>query len=350
MKNRSRFGVLLAACLAAAVPAVTAWAEEPQDPRIVLRNMFINARKTGYEGKKVVIDFSKSVPDITRYHIVHVLPDRERRDYTDLGRVVIMKDGWLEQYYPKEGLVIRRKEPASNEWDVLQQENLDLVMKSYDVKLEPGAPMVGRRSLLVQLSPLDRASRPLRKIWIDQEKGLPLRGEVYGVDGNLYLLSHFELLRYNNPPGPGSFTIDNPRKIIEAGGDADEWRTTGSCPTSVASALWKPGMLPGGFMLKSLRRNTGTQRYQQLYTDGLSALSLFQEQGEQNLAERAGRVSKVAVGPASGLMYDLGLMRLVKWNRGGQHFVLVGELSSDNMLRVADSVALNKADKGANQK
>jgi negative regulator of sigma E activity len=346
-RNRSRVltlffgGVFLLGLIAAgAVPQAAA--EEVQDAKAILTKMALGIKKTRYEGRKVVIDFSKQVPDITHYQVIHALPDEERRDYPDLGRVLITKDGWLWQYFPREGVVIKRKAPVPEEWDMLQQENLDLVMKSYLVRLSHGMPLLGRQSLLVQMDPLDQGSRPMRKIWIDGEKGLPLRGEVYGVDGNLYILSHFELINYQAPANAEAFRIKvPPGRVIEHGAGTEECSYSGKGVTPAIAALWRPAVLPPGFILKGMRRTAtgGGPRFQQLYTDGLSALSLFQEHGERSPHESAGKVSAVMVGPSSGLVYDLGLMRLVKWNREGQHFVLVGELSTDSMIKVATSVA-----------
>ncbi len=217
LKTARRAGAACLACAAFCLWPPWAAAEDFPDARKVLLLMSVNARRTPYEGRKIIIDLSKQVPEITQYHIFHHQPDLERKEYPGLGRVTVRRGGWLWQYYSKEDVIVKRKVPMPEEWDLLQKDNLELAMRNYNVRLERGAPMLGRQSLLVRFEPLQSGSRPTRKIWVDMEKGVPLRGEVYGVDGNLYLVSHFEVINYE-PSSDGELGVRKPSGMKASGG------------------------------------------------------------------------------------------------------------------------------------
>ncbi len=341
LKTARRAGAACLACAAFCLWPPWAAAEDFPDARKVLLLMSVNARRTPYEGRKIIIDLSKQVPEITQYHIFHHQPDLERKEYPGLGRVTVRRGGWLWQYYSKEDVIVKRKVPMPEEWDVLQKENLELAMRNYHVRLERGAPMLGRQSLLVRFEPLQSGSRPTRKIWVDMEKGVPLRGEVYGVDGNLYLVSHFEVINYEPSSDGELFEIKAPRaRIVEAAAGEDAAAGAGRPQAERDEGLWRPAVLPLGFVAKGCKTagHRRAREVQEFFTDGLSNLSFFQGPGEHP-ADTDARYHQVSIDGQPARFYDFGLLRLLKWNRDSRHFVLVGELATDELLRMAQSVS-----------
>jgi negative regulator of sigma E activity len=302
--------------------------------------MSIQARETGYRGKKVIIDFSMRVPKITNYDVIHMNQDLEKKEYPEQGRVVIKKDGYLWRYYPGKGLAVKKKAPTSGGWDTLQKENLDLVMKNYYVETSGAGKILGRPAILVHFTPLRKGTRPSRKVWIDKDKGLPLRTEIYGVDGQLYMISHFEKINYDSAVEEGTFDIKEPKtRIIQAEEEVEICQVeTGELAGKGGS--WGPTHLPQGFVVKCLRkmRSRDNEEYQHMYTDGLSALSFFESSNERKLASQESEMTPVDVGSVPGEIHDFGLLKIVKWRSNGSHFILIGELDPEGLLEVADSV------------
>lgn len=322
--------------------SLPAAAENSDKTREVLIKMSINARQTGYVGRKVIIDFSRQAPNITHYRVFRTRPELERKDYPELGRTIIRKKGWVWQYYPEKALIIKKKAPLPDDWDILQQKNLELVMKNYYVQLDEGMTILGRRSTLVKFSPLKPGSRPTRKVWIDKEKGLPLRREVYGVDGNLYLISHFELLDYNAPVGKETFDIKAPKaRLVETDAEITEGDPHHLNSYFHKIGLYQPESLPPGFILKHLRKSKDRHevKYQLFYSDGLSALSFFQSRQKHHLSTRGSKVSDVMVGNVPARFYDFGLIRILAWEKGGQYFALVCELTKEEIINIAGSTS-----------
>jgi negative regulator of sigma E activity len=334
------------ACLGLVAAPARVGAQDPHDPRTILRMISDNARKTGYAGRKVIIDFSRRIPEITRYDVFHQGADVERKEYPQAGKTVVKKGGWVWSYYRKEGIVVKKRfSSTGDEQDVLRKENLDLVRNSYHILLGEGMPILGRPCLMVRFEPLKDGSRPVRKVWVDTEKGLPLRGETYGIDGNLYLLSHYEGISFDPVFGPGTFEVDFPSraKVVESETELTECGASGASPSPARLGPWRPENLPPGFVLKCWRK-TGTAKepqYQQFYSDGLSALS-FQGGGERSLGLHGGMTSDVPIGERTGKLYDFGLLRLLTWKAGREHFALVGELPLEDMTAVARSVRVTQ--------
>jgi negative regulator of sigma E activity len=315
---------------------------ERTNPRTILLKMSVKARRTGYQGRKVIVDFSMSAPKITNYQVQRVQPGLERKDYPDRGSVVIQKDGWLWRYYPEEALVVKKRTPPSaGAWDALQEENLDLVMQSYTVDMKEGDEILGRPSMLVEFEPIEHGTRPSRKVWIDTENGVPLRTEVYGVDDNLYMLSHFQLIKYNSSFDAETFEIKAPgARVVESRQEVVDCQEGGDRGDLPVGASWRPNKLPSGFVLKCLRKLKfgEIEEYQHLYTDGLSSLSFFEGEKERKLSRKGGRRGHVLIGSSHGLIYDFGLLKLLKWEVDGKHLILIGELSPEGIVQVALSV------------
>jgi negative regulator of sigma E activity len=310
------------------------------EARHILRQLAVSARQTGFSGKKVIINLSRRSPEITSYSVIHLNHGLERREYPDLGKVVINREGWQWEYYPAKSLVIKRRNPADDQWDLLQEDNLDQIMESYQVDLAEGMPILGRESLAVRFEPIDRGSRPARKVWLDRTSGLPLRGEIYGVDGTLYLVSHFELLDFDPKPRRDAFQIrDRRAKVMEADADVTMLGRR-RLPGVPQPSIWKPAELPQGFTLQRVRQSGRRPRaeFQQLYSDGLSSLSLFERAGGTSTDAHDSLGRPVTIGSSPGTLHDYGLLRAVTWHVGGRSFVLVGDVSADLLLRVAASV------------
>ncbi len=333
--------ILLGAVLGlAALPAAPATAIGPEETRHILHQMAVTARHTGFSGKKVVINFSRRAPEITSFLVVRLSHGLERREYPDLGKVVINREGWQWEYYPAKALIVKRRNPADDQWDLLAEENLDQIMSSYQVFLAEGKSILGRRSMAVRFEPIDRGSRPERRVWIDRENGLPLRSEIYGVDGTLYLVSHFEKIDFNPDRRRDVFHIrDRRAKVQETDADVTMLGRR-HLPGVPQPVLTRPAELPGGFALQRVRQSGRRPRaeFQQLYSDGLSSLSLFERAAGAPADPHDALGRPVSIGTIPGMLHDYGLLRAVTWHDGGRSFVLVGDLSAEAMLRVAASV------------
>ncbi len=115
-------------------------------------------------------------------------------------------------------------------------------------------------------------------------------------------------------------------------------------PQSLARVLdftvHQPERLPPGFALAEARlKGSGPDaELRILYSDGLSALTLFQRR--QSFSHRTGGppATPVAIGEAEGMLYRYGLLLMVEWQRPPVALALVGEVSEEELLATARSI------------
>jgi outer membrane lipoprotein-sorting protein len=292
-----------------------------------------------YRGRKVVIDFTHRGPQVTSMSVLCQPGGRERREMHATRGVFIVDGESSWQYLPERGIVIKR--PAHGEGgEVLRPEQLQRALASYVVRVVPSERVAGRRSRTLEFTPRQAGSRPRRLVWFDEETGLILRTEVYGTDRRLSWLSVFEELEYHPAVDVQAFKMQVPPgvRVVETGDEpclepADAERVAG-----FPAAL--PAYLPEGFVRQCIRarRRSDYGEIQVVFGDGLSLLSLFASTSFREPAAGGESSSAVSVGHATGRWHDLGLVTGISWRAPWAYLALLGELSRDEMHKIAGSV------------
>jgi outer membrane lipoprotein-sorting protein len=322
---------LLAVALLAAAPSGARAQEE-------VEVLLPRAAETAYRGRKVVIDFSRPSPQVTSMTVLCQPGGRERREFHATRGLLIVDGETSWQYLPEQGVVVRR--PTRGEGgELLRPEQLRRALVSYEVRAMPSEPIAGRRSRRLEFSPRQGGSRPRRRIWLDEETALILRTEVYGTDDRLSWLTVFEDLEYRPAFDAAVFTMRVPpgARVVEAGAESCVEPEEAGRIAGLPVAL--PAYLPAGFARQCIRarRHHDYGEIQVVFGDGLSLLSLFQSTSFRDPGA-AGAAAAVEVGHATGRWHALGLVNGISWGTSRAHFALLGELSRDELHRVAGSV------------
>jgi outer membrane lipoprotein-sorting protein len=294
---------------------------------------------TAYRGRKVVIDFTRRGPQVTSLSILCQPGGRERREMHATRGVFIVDGETSWQYLPERGVVLKR--PARGEGgEVLRPEQLQRALASYTVRVVPSERIAGRRSRALEFTPRQAGSRPRRLVWVDEETGLILRTEVYGTDRRLSWLSVFEELEYHPVLDAEAFRMRVPPgvRVVESGDEPCLEPAAAESLAGLPVAL--PAYLPEGFVRQCIRarRRSDYGEVQVVFGDGLSLLSLFASTSFREPAADAESASPVAVGHATGRWHDLGLVTGISWRAPWAHLALLGELSREEMHRIAGSV------------
>ncbi|HEY5998039.1 MAG TPA: sigma-E factor regulatory protein RseB domain-containing protein [bacterium] len=295
------------------------------------------ATETAYRGRKVVIDFSHASPQVTSMTVLCQPGGRERREFHATHGLLVVDGQSSWQYLPDQGVVLKRRSRGEG-GEQLRPELLRRALASYEVRVSASEPVAGRRSRALEFMPRQGGSRPRRRIWVDEETGLVLRTEVYGTDSRLSSLTVFEDLEYRPALDAAIFTMRVPAgaRVVEAG---DEPCLEPEEAARVAGlAVTLPAYLPEGFARQCIRarRRRDYGEVQVVFGDGLSLLSLFESTSFRSPGPAAGPA--VPVGPWSGRWHALGLVSGISWRTPWANFALLGELSRDELLRVAGSV------------
>ena len=331
-----RYGaaLLLTAALLTAPPTAAA-----ADGKELLRRHGGTPRELNYRGQQMVIDFSRLTPQVTRVTVVYELGGKERREYHGSRSISVIDGDYFYQYHPAKNLVVKRKLPGEGGYDSLRKESLEQTLSSYHLESSPSEPIAGRESHMYAFSPKEAGSRPGRKVWVDVETGLILRMEIYSPDEKLFWRSVFEDIEYRYSASPASFTMPIPAgvKVVEA---AEEHCSSPAEAEEIAGlSLTLPGYLPGGFVRKCIRarRSRGHGEIKVLYSDGLSLLTIFESSRFRPFGG-AGSGLPVRVGERPASLHTMGLVSALNWESSGAYLTILGELSREELLRVADSV------------
>jgi outer membrane lipoprotein-sorting protein len=329
---------LLPPLFAAGLLAAAARAQAPPGIEALLPR----TAETAYRGRKVVVDFSH--PERKNVTIMTVLCQpggRERREFHSTREILVLDGESVWQYLPERGVVLKRPSSGAG-GDLLRPELLQRALASYEVRALPSAPVAGRRSRELEFTPRQGGSRPRRRIWVDEETGLILRAEVYSLDSRLSRLTMFEDLELRPVLDAGAFRMRVPpgARIVEAGPEPCLDPEVAGRIAGLPVAL--PAYLPEGFARQCIRarRHGDYGEVQVVYGDGLSLLSLFQSTRFRDPGGSAAPV--VAVGGAAGRWHELGLVTGISWRTPRAHFALLGELSREELHRIAGSVGVEE--------
>ncbi len=342
--------LVCALAVSLALGCLAGHSEAGDEVSILLQKMQQAEVGTSYEGELHVVQFS-GTPKTLRYAIMRQGPNVERKEFlADQGGKleVTLSDGkhtWT--YMPSRRMVIKRPAPDLEEVRELRRKAFELIQQNYAVRVEQEEVNIGgRKAVVIELIPEDQSTRPIRRMWVDRESGVPLRTEVVGTDRSVVLLSYFSKISFAPRLPAEHFVLKVPkntavRPVIEkAYNDLEPVRS------SVAFPVLTPRYLPKGFafMRVLVRSHPREDEIQIQYSDGLSMLSLFQDRRitSSPSAPPGSPIARtrrpVAVGEAKGSFYDLGFLRLVEWKNKGNALALVGELEESEMLNVARSV------------
>ena len=303
----------------------------------ILRQMNIDGVKAKYSGTKVTFDLSSSVPKVNSFKIIYQSSLRQRKEYVTKDRIVVNDGKYLWEYIPSRQSVLRRVLSGTN--NQLAERNIVLIKDNYVTELEGEHFIAGRKSYVIKLSPKKLGSRPCRRIWVDSKEGIPLRTEIYGIDNRLALLSSFVNIEFNTKFRENDFILKVPSKT------SVKFLKNYKCPTlSQAQKVVNfkvnfPKYLPSGFILTSINAKSKSyyNEVQLQFFDGLCSLSIF-ESTHINFDYGSPNAVKIALNDKEGIFQDLGLLKIVNWKADGLYFTLIGELSKEEMIKIAESI------------
>ena len=302
-----------------------------------------------YRGRKVVIDFTRSGPQVTSMSVLCRPGGFERRELHATRGILVTDGETVWNYLPDRGIVLKR--PSRSEGgDVLRPEQLQHALASYQVRVVPAERVAGRLSRVVEFTPRQAGSRPRRLVWVDAETGLVLRTEVYGTENRrLSWLSVFEELEYHPVLDAAAFTMQVPpgTRVVESA--ADPCLEPAAAEQVAGFPIGLPDYLPEGFARQCIRarRQNDYREIQVVFGDGLSLLSLFEGTSFREPADGSGLATSVNIGHSTGRWHDLGLVKGISWRAPWAYMALLGEISRTEMHRVAGSVRTHQELSGA---
>ena len=208
----------------------------------------------------------------------------------------------------------------------LDPSRVALLAQAYDLAIVGPGTCTGRAAQVVEAR--RSGGQVAGRFWLDRESGLLLRHEVFDETGDRVRSTAFvDLAVTGRAVGTTVRTVELPGSEAVRDLERDGWRV--------------PSDLPGGFRLLDTLVSTpgdlsgrGEQVLHLSYSDGLSSLSLFAQQGRLGTAQVSGfDAETVASRP---VWVQHAAPERVIWAGGGQVWTLVSDATSQ---RVRDAVA-----------
>lgn len=189
--------------------------------------------------------------------------------------------------------------------------------------------VAGKNCAVVEVAGRDLTQSPRRRFWIDPTNGAQLRIDQFGAGGQLQSSSYYTSVSYNPVIPPGAFTPPVAAKGTRV--TAPEATVPSlTIPQAQAQAgfpIQQPTYLPTGFRFQT--SSVSDFRQQKLvalrYVNGLNVLSLFESPLGPRAAGQPTRINR----PRPGVLI---------MTQNGLRFILVGNLSNDEMEKVIISV------------
>jgi peptidoglycan/xylan/chitin deacetylase (PgdA/CDA1 family)/outer membrane lipoprotein-sorting protein len=328
-----------------AVPPVSvppAWGQTGGgSPLAWLQSAAIAPLHVSYQGTKTVTVWTiGGQAQASQVRIFHEAPNRTRLEYVPAGnqpeRIVVITGDTAVEFVPPRNQYIRRPARGVDE-EAFAREILPQISKNYDVRFEPTSSVAGRVTRVLDVEG-KFPGRPRLRAWVDVETHLILRFERYGPSGVLREASAFLNIRMNPLLSPDLFTVVPPAGAQVQTRPSNPGRMTiEEIARRVRFRPQIPAYVPPGYHLAGSRVSTirGAPTATFAFTDGISTLTLFESRGPI-AAPPNGR--RVRIGSEEGTVVARGVATLLHWNSGGIAFTLVGDLSQDELVRVASSV------------
>ncbi|HKU67414.1 MAG TPA: sigma-E factor regulatory protein RseB domain-containing protein [Candidatus Baltobacteraceae bacterium] len=346
MQIRKR-AALAAAALSAALClplGASVRAQSGGDGTGLLREAVLAYAKYSYVGQIQNTDFGSQRADSVLFRIEHRAPDMTRRWYLApeslYGDSIISRGDTSYDIDPHTKRVIVMHDDAIDD-QVAMDDNFGLLLHNYRAVVGPDDNVAGRRARSVLLVNKYTGETVMR-IAVDAETKLVLEKDRYAASGSVAHQMRFENIRYTSSipkelfmvPKTGYTRKEGPSHGIPSNDLAAVVRTAGFQAIG-------PKYLPDGFLpvAGDVTDIKGVRTLHILYSDGLRTISLF-----ENARGAAVDMSKFTVHGTKVRSNDAkyvedGPTTLLAWASGSRHFALVGEISRDELVRIASSVS-----------
>ncbi len=343
--NLSRARIACALALTAAISGAFGLARAPaQDGEQILRDAVAAYSKYSYVGQVQNVDFGTNRADAVLFRIEHRAPDLTRRWYLApealYGDSIISRgDTSYDVDTHRNRIVVIRDDALDDQ--VAEDDNFTLLLRNYRPVLGPEDNVAGRRAFSVLLANKYTGETVMR-ITVDAQTKLVLQKERYSPTGSVSHQMRFENIRYTGALPGELFTVP-------ASGYARIDGQSHGVPSNDLQAVVRvagfkalgPKYLPEGFVPIAGDVSTvkGVRTLHLLYSDGLRTVSLF-----ENARGAAVDLSRYTVHQTTVRSYSAqyvldGPTTLLAWAQGDLHVSLVGELTRDEMVRIASSLA-----------
>jgi len=340
---RAASALFSAAIAALAVSAgVSARAQGSADS--LLRSAIYAPNAVSYVGQVQNVEFGQSRADATIFRIEHKSPDLTRRWYVApqslYGDSIISHGDTSYNVDVKHDRIIVSKDDVIDD-QVAMDDNFGLLSHNYTSVIGPDETVAGRHTISVLLVN-KYTGQTVMRVWLDSATHLVLQKVRYADNGSITYQMRFDQIRYTNAVPGAIFNVPDKGFTRVRGGDH------GAISSDIAGVVRMAGFharfpqhVPNGFMpvAGNVADIKGVRTLHLLYSDGIRTISLFENAHDSAVDMSRYEVHTVSLHGSEARYVSDGPTTLLAWAQSGLHLALVGELSRQELLKIADSIA-----------
>lgn len=290
------------------------------DARQWLDNMNRAMKTLNYQG--TVIFMKNGQLDTMKYqHSVENGVEQERLlSLNSPMREVVRKSSEVTCVFKESNQKVINHHPLDTSFIVNLPHNADVLANNYRLKLSGQEAVAMMPTQIINIEPNDEL-RYARKIWVDTQHHLPLKVEVYGMDGGIVEQVVFTDLSTDTIAEVGHASIDDDKLHVK------HIHATQAEPFESATFVLKnrpAGFEPVFFIRNSIQQSEKSVDHL-LVSDGFSTISVYQEAKE----------SEGITG-----LHSLGSVNSFSKVIGDKQFTVLGEVPAKTVEFIADGITL----------
>jgi negative regulator of sigma E activity len=334
--------IAIAAGLAAAAATLSMSAASPvRDPIDTLVYQASTAQ-TGvtYTGLVQSVDFNDDDPEAVVYRIEHRPPNITERIYLSpeklKGDEVLVRGA--EGYFvdAKRHRVVETENDAVLD-PVDRADDYALIRLNYRASAHADESFDGRRVKVVAL--INRYTATTTMIMrIDDSTKLVLDRQEFAPDGTILSETRFQEVRYVPSLPDGDFQVPNTYATVRGPRFGTSTKDVGSLASESGFGARIPRSLPEGF--SAIEGHVAKVRtaptVHVLYSDGIRTVSIFENAGSSSAPHPTATPTRVGNDDANYL--TRGRVTLLSWSDGSLQYTLVGDLTIDELRKLAASL------------
>lgn len=370
---------LLAIILLLPIP-VSAGSEVPSAEEL-FQELLESSRTVDFKGKITIMSDFPDGASVREALVIRKAPDKQLVRFTwpaeVRGMCMVSSGGrrWHVFNGESHGRRPPMPPPPNRMTGELPLRNLQLLLKSYHVRVLDGGHVAGRRTYLIEVEP-KLTGRPAIKVWMDIEMGTILKIEQYDPQKRLKGMFTYSEINFSPDIDEAVFRerrgTGDAEKPLAREGRREVWNHNqgkldlGKIRKEVGLRIILPDQAPAGFILQSIHAMKLRERenVHLTYTDGLAFLSVFQSQSDERtrgrgrgggkggfwrwlgrrgkrredmLPRRGGEVERMNIDGTECEVMSRGPMFIFRWNHKGIYLTLMGELERKEMIEIVSS-------------
>ncbi|MBV8724457.1 MAG: DUF4367 domain-containing protein [Candidatus Eremiobacteraeota bacterium] len=337
MRRRS----VVAALALVVAPTILPAANE--SPAALIGQVVAAPSTVSYTGIVAAVRIGNQRSEASVYRVEHRAPDLTRRNYSApaalMGDAMESKGDVVYAIDPKRRRIVETQNGALDD-RVAYDNSYALLLQNYRLIAKPDETYVGRSVAVISLvnKYTGKATMLLR---IDRQTKVVLDKQQFATDGSFVSEMHFEQFDSSAPP-ESDFALPKGYQVVQGPTYAPHAADPQMAARSAGFAAVEPKALAEGFapVEGSLIELRGVRTLHVLYCDGIRTVSLFENTSSSAL-DTTGLTTTSAtnVGGRSAEYAEDGATALLAWSDASLHYALVGELTQNELRRIAASIS-----------